>query len=194
MSNTNGTNGANSASQLDQELEAIQELLDAERANGKNPIAKKRKTAPYTRSTIRPVRSLEDARTPGERIRKLLAMSGTTMLEFAELSGIPHSSVSSICTGRMDPTGDRLHVIADLLGVSEAFIMYGTGAPAQPPTVDVTPTRAITVRAHAEPLPSGNYRIEETARLMGQLPPKIQRSILAFVRTLADSALDGDLA
>ena len=143
------------------------------------------------------MRSLEDARTPGERIRKLLAMSGTSMLEFAEMSGIPHSSVSSICTGRMDPTGDRLHVIADLLGVSEAFIMYGTGAPvsaAAPPTVDVTPSRAITVRAHAEPLPSGNYRIEETARLMGQLSPKIQRSILAFVRTLADSTLDGDLA
>lgn len=72
MSNTNGTNGV----PVDPTLEAIQELLDAERAEGKNPIAKKRKTAPYTRSTIRPVRSLEDARTPGERIRKLLAMSG----------------------------------------------------------------------------------------------------------------------
>ena len=93
----------------------------------------------------------------------------------------------------MRPSAERLRIFADLLGVSEAFIMYGTGAPAAARTVDVTPSRAITVRAHAEPLPSGNYRIEETARLMGQLPPRIQRSILAFVRTLADSALDGDL-
>ena len=181
-------NGANGAA--DPTIAAIQDVMEAERAKGNDPI--RRTTGAVYPHGDRPVNSIEDARTPGERIRKLLAMSDTTFEEFAELSGIPKSSLSSICAARCGSRGAPAHRCGPA-GRKRGFYHVRHGSACSGPHG----------RRHAQPCyhgagacgaaAFGELPDRRNGPPHGPAPARIQRAILAFVRTLADSALDGDL-
>ena len=137
------------------------------------PKKEKRREPSYSRTVHKPVDNINDTRTPGQRLRKLLSMTGTTFGDFAVLSGIPNSSLSSNCSDKMPLRGDRLKVVADLLGVSEGTYH----ARGRPPCAPHRPSR---MRAPGERirklLALSNTTVGDFAEMSG-IPAKSLSSI-----------------
>lgn len=59
----------------------------------------------------------------GRRISKALAMRGMRQSELCKIAKIPKSSLSLYLSGAYEPKQDRIYSIAQVLNVSEAWLM-----------------------------------------------------------------------
>ena len=59
----------------------------------------------------------------GQRISKALAARGVRQSELCKLANIPKSSLSLYLSGAYEPKQDRIYSIAQVLDVSEAWLM-----------------------------------------------------------------------
>ena len=58
-----------------------------------------------------------------QRLREAMAICGITQSELTRLTGIPKSAISQYVSGAFAPRGDRLAAIAEVLGVSEPWLL-----------------------------------------------------------------------
>jgi transcriptional regulator with XRE-family HTH domain len=62
----------------------------------------------------------------GARIREAINDSGLAQAEVARRVGIGATALWSLCEGRSTPRGETLDALAEVLGVSQAWMLFGT--------------------------------------------------------------------
>lgn len=65
----------------------------------------------------------EKPATLADRLREAMADNGLRPIELSEKTGIPKSMVSYYMAGKSLPKADRVYSLAQVLGVSEAWLM-----------------------------------------------------------------------
>lgn len=65
----------------------------------------------------------EQQATLQERLNEAIESAGMKPIELSEKTGIPKSMLSYYLNGKTKPKADRLHIIAQTLGVSEAWLL-----------------------------------------------------------------------
>lgn len=58
-----------------------------------------------------------------DRLKEALAVRGMRAIDLAERSGVPKSAISFYLAGKSKPKADRLYIIAQVLDVSEAWLL-----------------------------------------------------------------------
>ena len=58
-----------------------------------------------------------------DRLRRAMDAKGVKAVDLCERGNIPKSAMSYYLSGRQEPKSDRLHILAKLLDVSEAWLL-----------------------------------------------------------------------
>ena len=58
------------------------------------------------------------------RLREALSARNLRAVDLVEMTGIPKNTISYYMSGKTEPKSDRLYIIAKMLDVSEAWLMY----------------------------------------------------------------------
>lgn len=78
-----------------------------------------------------------------ERLRFAMAEADMKQIELSQKSSAPRSAISQYLSGKMIPSEDRIHILADVTGVSFDFLC---GREDPPREVRPIPTKKISVK------------------------------------------------
>jgi transcriptional regulator with XRE-family HTH domain len=107
--------------------------------------------------------------TCGQRINKVLGIKGMRQAELCKLAKVPKSSLSLYLSGAYEPKQDRIYSMAQVLNVSEAWLM-GYDVPMEPAAM-TPPTKS--------DLTEGERMLLE---LFNKVPEDKQQMVLQMIR------------
>lgn len=114
-----------------------------------------------------------------QRLRAKLAERKWNLSDLAKASGVPHSNLRQYSRGAVDqPRPEMLRRMADALGVTEQWLMFGVDAAPRPlmpfiPLVAIRPNRSeeVSMVAAPEGVPTGAWSTQADASMLPDIGP-----------------------